>query len=141
MIKIDTSVIVQMVNFIFLILVLNMVLFKPVRKILRQRKEKVDGLEENIESFQKDAQEKDASYLSGIKEARLRGLEEKEKLLQSAADEEKRIIARINEKAQADLEAVRKKVAEDAEKVSTALKGEIDSFAQAIKEKILGRAV
>lgn len=141
MIKIDASVILQIVNFVFLILVLNVVLFKPVRKILRQRKEKVDGLEENIESFYKDAQEKDASYIAGIKEARLRGLEEKEKLLQSASDEEKRIIERINEKAQADLEAVRKKVAQDAEKVSAALKNEIDAFAEAIKEKILGRAV
>ena len=55
-------------------------LFKPVRKILRQRKEKIDGLEENIESFQKDAQEKDESYLLGMKEARSKGLGEKEKL-------------------------------------------------------------
>jgi len=141
MIKIDASVIVQIVNFVFLILVLNVVLFKPVRKILSQRKEKVDGLEENIESFHKDAREKDASYLSGIKEARLKGVEEKEKLLQSASDEEKRIIERINEKARADLEAVRKKVAGDAAKVSDALKNEIDSFAEAIKEKILGRGV
>ena len=141
MIKIDASVIVQIVNFVFLILVLNVVLFKPVRKILRQRKEKVDGLEENIESFHKDAQEKDESYLSGIKEARSKGLIEKEKLLQAASDEEKKIIARINEKAQADLEALRKKVARDAENVSVALQREIGSFAEAIKQKILGRAV
>ena len=45
MIKIDASVVLQIVNFVFLIVVLNVVLFKPVRKILRQRKEKVDGLE------------------------------------------------------------------------------------------------
>ena len=141
MIKIDASVIVQIVNFVFLILVLNVVLFKPVRKILRQRKEKIDGLEENIESFHKDAQEKDESYLLGMKQARSNGLKEKEKLLQSASDKEKKIIARINEKAQADLEALRKKVARDAENVSVALQKEIDSFAEAIKEKILGRAV
>jgi F-type H+-transporting ATPase subunit b len=141
MIKIDASVVLQIVNFVFLIVVLNVVLFKPVRKMLRQRKEKVDGLEENIESFHKDAQEKDDSYLSGLKAARIKGLEEKERLLQSASDEEKVIIERINEKAQADLEAVRKKVAKDAENVSTALKAEIDSFAEAIKKKILGGAV
>jgi len=141
MIKIDVSVFVQIVNFIFLILVLNAVLYKPVRKILLQRKEKINGLEQSIETFAKDAQEKDEFYIGGIKEARTKGLKEKENILQSASGEEKVIIDKINEKAQADLEAVREQVAKDTGHVSVSLEKEIDSFAEAIKQKILGRAV
>ena len=141
MIKIDVSVFVQIVNFIFLILVLNAVLYKPVRKILLQRKEKINGLEQNIETFTKDAQEKDESYLEGIKEARTKGLIEKENLMQSASEEEKIIIAKINKKAQADLEAVREQITKDTGQVSVSLEKEIDSFAEAIRQKILGRAV
>lgn len=141
MIKIDASVFVQIVNFIFLILVLNVVLYRPVRKILLQRKEKINGLEQNIETFTKDAQEKDESYLGGIKDARSKGLKEKENLLQSASEEEKLIIDKINQKAQEDLEAVREQIAKDTEHVSVSLQKEIDSFAEAIRQKILGRAV
>ena len=140
MIKLDLSVVVQIINFVFLIVVLNIILFKPVREILRQRKEKVNGLEEGIEMYGQEAREKDQSYLSGLKEARLNGLKEKENLIQSASEEEKIIISRINEKAKSDLEAVRQKIAQDVESVRGSLKREIDSFAEAIKEKIMGRA-
>lgn len=140
MIKIDVSVFVQIVNFIFLILVLNVVLYKPVRKILLQRKEKINGLEQSVETFTKDAQGKDESYIGGIKEARSKGLKEKENLLQSASEEEKVIIDKINEKAKADLEAVREQITKDTGHVSVSLQKEIDSFAEAIRQKILGRA-
>ncbi len=140
MISIDASIFAQIVNFVFLIVVLNTVLYKPLRKILLQRKEKVNGLEKNIDTFTKDADAKDDSYLAGIKEARVEGLREKETLLQSASDEEKLIIEKINQKAQADLEAVREKIAKDAEGVRANLLKEIDSFVDAIKQKILGGA-
>ena len=140
MIKIDASIFAQIANFIFLIVVLNTVLFKPIRKILLQRKEKVNGLENNIETFMKDAGEKDDSYFASIKEARVEGLMEKETLLQSASDEEKLIIEKINQKSQADLEAVREKIAKDVEGVRANLLKEIDSFADAIKQKVLGEA-
>jgi F-type H+-transporting ATPase subunit b len=140
MIQIDASIFAQVANFVFLIVVLNAVLYKPIRKILLQRKEKVNGLENNIETFTKDADEKDVSYLAGIKEARFEGLREKETLLQSASDEEKLIIEKINQKAQADLEAVREKITKEAEGVRANLLTEIDSFADAIKQKILGEA-
>ena len=141
MIKLDLSVVVQIINFVFLIVVLNIILFKPVREILRQRKEKVNGLEEGIEMYNQEAREKDQSYLSGLKEARLKGLKEKENLLESASEEEKMIILRINEKAKAELEAVRQKIAQDVESVRGSLQGDIDSFAEAIRQKIMGRAV
>ena len=141
MIKLDMSLFVQIVNFIFLILVLNSVLYKPIRKILLQRKEKFNKLGQNIDTFDKDAQERDDSYLSGIKAARLKGVQEKETLLQSASSEERAIVDKINATAQKDLETVREKIAKDTEAVKVLLQQEIDVFAEAIKEKILGRAV
>jgi F-type H+-transporting ATPase subunit b len=61
--------------------------------------------------------------------------------LKEAAEEEKEIIEQINKKAQANLAEVREKVAKDAQNVRASLYKEIDTFANAISEKILGRAV
>ena len=140
MIVIDGSVILQIINFVFLIWVLNTVLYKPIRKVLRQRNEKVAGLEKNIDTFTRDSREKDASFELGIKDARRRGLKEKEALLQAAADEEKKIIAKINEKAQAEIAAIREKIAKDAKHVRETLQQEIEVFAEEIERKILGRS-
>ena len=140
MIVIDGSVIIQIINFVFLIWVLNTVLYKPIRKVLRQRNEKVAGLEKNIDTFTRDSREKDASFDLGIKEARKRGLMEKDALLQAAADEEKKIIAKINEKAQVEITAIREKIAKDAARVRETLAQEIEVFAEEIERKILGRS-
>jgi len=141
MVSIDGSLFIQIANFLFLIFVLNMVLYKPIRKVLLQRKDKVTGLEKSIATADKEAEEQNQAYAVGLKEARARGKEEKVALLETAAEEEKAIINKINEKAQADLADVRSKIATDAESVKASLMKEIDTFAKAIGEKILGRAV
>jgi len=137
----DISLFVQIANFLIIIWILNTILYRPIRNILIQRKEKITNLEQNIEKLDEDATEKDEAFLLGIKDARSRGLSEKDVLLKEGAEEEKKIIAQINKKAQANLAEVREKIAKDAESVRASLYKEIDTFANAISEKILGRAV
>ena len=137
----DISLIVQIANFLIIIWVLNIILYRPIRKILIERKEKITSLEQNVEKLNEDAAGKDEAFLVGIKDARTRGLKEKEVLLKEGTEEEKKIIEQINQKAQANLAEVRDKIATDAQNVRASLNKEIDTFANAISEKILGRAV
>ncbi len=141
MIKIDESLVIQIVNFVFLIWILNRVLYKPIRQVLHQRKEKVTGLEKSIQTSVRDTNEKDESLVFGMKTAREKGVQEKAALLSSAEEEEKKIIQAIHAKAQAELVGVREKIAKDAEQVGASLHREIDGFAQSISQKILGRPV
>ena len=137
----DGSAIIQIVNFLFAIWVLNVLLYKPIRKILTQRKEKVSGLERAIEASNNDVREKDNAFAAGIKEARTRGFKEKDALLQQAAHEEKSILDDINRKAQAELTQIREQIKKDAEVARESLQTEIDDFANQISQKILGRAI
>ena len=141
MVKIDGSVFIQIVNFLVLIWILNIVLYRPIRNILIQRREKVSGLEGNIEAANTRMKEKDDAFSKGIKEARNKGLREKDSLIKEAEAEEKEIVGKINEKAQAELAQVKEKIAKEAREVRDALMKEVDAFASDIGEKILGRAV
>jgi F-type H+-transporting ATPase subunit b len=141
MINIDGSLFIQIANFLVLIWILNIVVYRPIRKILIERREKIKGLEEGIETRLKDAQEKDEEFLRGIREARSHGMKEKEALLEEAAVQEKELIAEINEKAQAEMGDVRAKIAKDIDAVRSSLHSQVDDFAQAIGQKILGRTV
>jgi F-type H+-transporting ATPase subunit b len=137
----DWSVVIQIINFLLILWLLNLILYRPIRNILRQRKEKIDGLELSIETYNEDAQEKDAAFAAGIKEARTKGLNEKEALLQTAADEEKEIIAKVNAKAQAELADIREKISQEAQTAKAVLQTKVDEFASVICQKILGRTV
>ena len=141
MISVDWSVLIQIINFLFLIWILNLILFKPIRNIIIQRKEKFSGLEADIETAQTTAEAQDQSFADGIKEARAKGLKQKESLMQVAAEEEKELIGKINQKAQAELTKVREQIVREADDAREMLMKEVDSFAGSISEKILGRAV
>ena len=141
MISVSPFLFVQMANFIVLIFILNAVLYKPIRRILKERKEKIQGLEGGIKSFEQDAAESEQAFQAKMKEARSKGFQEKEALKEAGQEEEKRLVDEINQKAQADLETVRAQIAKDAEDAKGKLKAEVEVFSAAITEKILGRAV
>jgi len=140
-IKIDESLLIQIANFVFLIWALNIVLYRPIRKMLILRKEKIAGLETQIEKSISDATDKDKALASGISEARVRGMKEKEALVSVALEKEAVIIEEINANAQANLTEVRNKVAKDVDAVRTSLLKEVDDFANSICQKIIGRTV
>ena len=140
MVSVDGSLFIQIINFLFLLYALNLVLFKPIRKILIERNEKFVGLEKGVERLLLRTDEKEMAYQDGVKSARSEGLKKKEALVEQASQEEKEILDKITKNAQANLAEVRAQVADETEKARVALEKEIDVFAKAIGEKILGRA-
>lgn len=137
----DISLLFQIANFIFLIWALNTILYKPIRKIIQQRKEKVDSFESTIEAFHHDIQEKDEALVAGQRAARSKGVKEKEALLLEASEEEKKIIEAVNSKAQQELVEIREKIVQDMNAVRVSLQEKVDEFANDIGQKVLGRAV
>jgi F-type H+-transporting ATPase subunit b len=130
-----------MANFILLIFILNAILYKPIRNSLIERKKKIQGAEEAIEGAKRSADEAGQTFKTKMGDAKMKGHQEKEALKQAGQEEEKRLLDEINQKAQAELEAVRAQIAKDAEKARDKLKGEMKAFSAGIAEKILGRAV
>jgi F-type H+-transporting ATPase subunit b len=141
MIQIDYSVFIQIANFLFLVWVLNIIVYRPIRKILRQRADKITAANQRINSCVDESVQKDADYNAGLRSARAKGLKEKDAFLQAAKEEERAIIEKINAKAQAEMAKIKEEIARDAQKVQTELEKEINGFAGFIGEKILGRAV
>jgi F-type H+-transporting ATPase subunit b len=118
-----------------------LLLFRPIRKILQERREKIKGMESAIDNAGKTIQEKNTAFEKAIRDARAKGLKEKETLVKQAEEEERRQIESINSKALAELEEIRRKIRGDAERAREALQPQIGAFAREITQKILGRAV
>ena len=92
----DQSVVIHIIDFLCLIWILNIILYKPIRQILLKRKEKINGLDQKAKTFLNEAEQKNLAYDAGIKAARAEGLKEKQAFLKSAAEEERKIIEEIN---------------------------------------------
>ncbi len=141
MIKLDGSIIIQMINFLILVWALNYVAYRPIRGMLAKRKEKVQGLESGISQFESDAREKASAIEAGIKDAREKGIKMKDAMAEKARQEEQAMLERINEQARKDLEEIRARVSRETEEVRVSLQSQIEFYANEISKKMIGRAV
>jgi F-type H+-transporting ATPase subunit b len=141
MIKLDWTILIQMINFIILIWALNYVAYRPIRGVLARRKEKIEGLQSGIARFESDSRERASSLDAGLREAREKGIKMKEALEEKARQEEKQMIERITEKAVQDLDEIKTRVARETMEVRTSLQSQIEFFANEISRKILGRTI
>ena len=141
MIDIDITMVIQIVNVLFLIVIMNAVLYKPVRGILLEREKKLADLEGDAENYRKNA--------------KLRGEEFDKKLLEVGQQAKAKLDAARNEAQEAGNATLAKirgeadsakatQLAEIKSDLATAqkdLSGQLDSFANEMASKILGRAV
>jgi F-type H+-transporting ATPase subunit b len=137
----DWSTLVQIVNFLLIIFALHVFLYKPIRGILKERKEKFGGLGMDAQKARAEAAAKEKALEAGIAQARAEGAKAREALIQAAEEEQKRALAEINAKAQKDLEELRGQIAREVEGARKALSADVGAYASLITEKILGRAV
>ena len=136
----DISAVYQMVNFLVLLFLLNLVLYKPIRNVILERKAKVGTLSSGVKRASADLEKQKDDYKNGLRQARGEGLKKKEVFIEEASAQEKEIITRINQKAQANFVQIKAQVAEETEQARKALEAEVEVYAKAIGEKILGRA-
>ncbi|MBF0449344.1 MAG: ATP synthase F0 subunit B [Candidatus Magnetomorum sp.] len=141
MVSVDGSVFIQIINFLLLIWLLNMVLYKPIRNILKERKERIDNLETSVQKCNADVESSKANYKEGLDQARKKGLDQKNILMQEAVESERTLIAELNQKAMKEMEQIKQRIQNDVGKAKMKLASEIEGFAQAIGQKILGRAL
>jgi F-type H+-transporting ATPase subunit b len=141
MINIDQSVIYQIINFLLLMLILNAILYKPIRTILKQRAEKMTGLKSEAQKAQADMIQKDQDYQNRLQQARKEGFEQKNLFKLEGQEEEKKLLQQANQKIEAELTQNRQKIAQQVEEARKKLSGEVASFSQEIAQKILGRKI
>ncbi len=141
MVKIDNSLFFQIFNFLVLLWILNLILYKPIRRILAERKQRIEGYLKDIKELGKQIDEEQEEITRLSNEARRMGFEEKEALKQQARKEEERILSEMSTQMEVRIGAMKEQIAGDVAEARKALKGQLDTFARELAVKILGRQV
>ena len=141
MITIDITVIIQIINILILIVVMNAVLYKPVRATLAKRKEKLDELTDSIETFKKNAELRKEEINRKLNDARSKAKEEIDMAKGAAQASTAESLAQVRQEATASktnqLNEIQKQFADAQQQLS----GQIESFASEMAAKILGRSI
>jgi len=141
MLNIDGTLIFQIANFLVLLFILNLILFKPIRKILSQREEEMNSRLKAIVEYQGRAEQSEKDIEEGKVLARKEGYTAKETLKSQGLEEEKGILQEAGSAVEQKLDAAKKEIEAKVAAAKEALEGQIAGFSEELAQKILGRSI
>jgi F-type H+-transporting ATPase subunit b len=139
MIELDWTLFAQIVNFLLLVYLLNLVLFRPLRQGLQARQAQIASFEGDIAQLGDSQQGLLNQVKENLTEARKQGLGQREGLRQEGAQTEASLLEKVKQEVDAEWAKVEKKIKEDVAKARKALQAQSQDFAQALAAKIIGR--
>jgi F-type H+-transporting ATPase subunit b len=139
MIDIDWTLYAQIINFLLLVFLLNVVLFRPIRNALRERQAKLLAQEAEINLLTDQSRSLEDEILEELAAARRAGAGARETLKQEGAQAEATLLDEVKRQVELEWATVEKKIKADMAKARASLKTQTQSFAQLLATKILGR--
>ena len=141
MIELDGTLVLQFVNFMILMVVLNALLFKPLRAALKARKETIEGSKAKVQDIDEQVQAQIARYEAQLQEARQQGGQERSALRKTGQEEEVRILGDANRSAAEKLQSITAQIQEEADSARQALRHDTEALAKEHAGQVHGRAV
>ena len=139
MIDIDWTLYAQIINFLLLVFLLNVVLFRPIRNALKERQAKLLAQETEINLLTDQGRSLEDEIKEELAAARRDGAGARESLKQEGAQAEATLLEEVKRQAELEWATVEKKIKADMAKARASLKTQAQSFAQLLATKILGR--
>ncbi len=141
MLNIDGTLIIQIVNFLILLLILNFILFRPIRRVLARRADEMNSRQKTIDDYQEQAEKNEKGIEEGVVQARKEGYIEKEALKTQGLEGEREILQEAGGGVEQKLNAAKKEIESKIAVAREALEGQIASFSDELAQKILGRSI
>ena len=141
MLTIDYSLFIQIVNFLFLILLLNIIVFRPIRNTLNRRKEEMSSDEEMIQEWDRRADMYSKELEANMLDTREKGVIEIEALKSEGMEEEQRMLKETYLMIQDKLKKARMELDEKRLEAGDSLSTEVKDFSMDLAEKFLGRGL
>lgn len=140
MINLDITFFIQLVNFLIVLTVLNLILYRPIRGILKKRAQEMSDRLASVEGFAEQAESKMASYKGALTEARQEAQGVRGTFREEGTAREKEIVEQASEEAGVKLAAAKESIAAEKQTALDALRKDVTRFAKEASGKILSKA-
>ena len=139
-IELDITFFIQIGLFLLLVYILNVLIYKPVLKVMEERGKKISGMEADAVLADKEVEDKLASYRLELDKARQSGSADRATLKKEGLDKEVELLGAAHAEAQKTLSAAKDKIAKEVDSALAILKGMTEEMGKDIADKVVGRA-
>lgn len=137
----DITFFYQMAIFLALIFLLNVLLYKPILKIIDRRKKQLEELENEIKLFNDSVDKKASEYEEKLKQAKANASELKKEIIQEGNEQAKKIVDAVRGEIPALTQQFQQKIAKEITAAQKILDGQSKKLSVDIAQKVLGRSV
>ena len=138
MIDLNITLLIQLINFLVTLVVLNWLLVRPVREIIRQRKAKMHHLETGVQDLLKRADNELLAYEEAMARAREDAAWLRLEARTRCAEEEGALLDAASREAQAGLKDARAALAVSADEARATLRASLPALVDQATAKVLG---
>jgi F0F1-type ATP synthase, subunit b len=137
----DYTIFIQIITFIALIYILNVLLYKPILTIIDRRKKQLEELENEIKLFNDSVDKRAAEYEEKLKPAKTNASELKKEIIKEGADQAKSIIDAVRNEIPLMTQEFQQKMDKEIQAARQILNSQSRNLSLEIAQKVLGRRV
>lgn len=137
MLELNKWFFVLLVNFLVLLYVLNIILFKPLLKLFKEREDTVKGSLDAAKGMSDKKEEGIARLNRELADARNKARETFESIKAEGLQKQKEILSATETEASGMLEKAKAEVRTEAEKARKTLRADVEKFADEIVRKLV----
>jgi F-type H+-transporting ATPase subunit b len=137
----DYTIFIQMITFLALVFILNVLLYKPILSIIERRKKQLDELENEVKLFNESVDKRAAEYEEKLKLAKANAAELKKEIIKEGADQAKSIIDAVRNEIPLLMEQFQQKLDREIQVARQTLDSQSRKLSLEIAQKVMGRQV
>ena len=141
MIDINITLFIQMANVLVLVFLMNLVLYRPIRKLVAQRNQFMADKQNVIDRADKESAEALREFEGTIQTARVKGRQKVQEMKELAYQQEKDLLHKSAEESAKQLAGIRQTIKTEIGRARKQLRAQIQAFSLDLAQKILGRSI
>jgi F-type H+-transporting ATPase subunit b len=141
MLEFDRTILYQFANFLILLVLLQIFLFRPILDSLKKRKSALEALSSRVEQLRGDAAALGRTYDENTKEKKRPILEQRESALKEAHASSIKIIEEARQRLSAELDQIKDTVRSETDQALKALTEKTGQLAAEVVAKVMKRGV
>ena len=141
LISLDKSLIVQVVNFVILLLILQRLLYKPFLAKMEERTGAIKRSLEEAQAARAEAAHQAEENATRLRQAHAEAAAIREQALKEAGEEQRRLVESARAEAQRLVESAKAQMDADIRRAREELRREVADLATAVAEKLVRRSL
>jgi F-type H+-transporting ATPase subunit b len=140
-VSLDYSLGIQIINFVLLIFILNVLLYKPLLGMIDKRKKQFEESETEIRHLQEMTEQKMAAYEEKLRQAKAAATEQKNEVISQGVEEAKAVIEAVRIEIPGLMEQFHLRMEREIGEARKILTDQSQKLSVEIAEKVLGRSL